>query len=57
MISAPLERRSVTLGVMSDFILRQPERESDRDNQLRMLCAVPVTTETVKVRGRRHSPV
>lgn len=44
---------SNTLGVMSDFILRQPERESDRDNQLRMLCAVPVTTETVKVLRER----
>lgn len=36
-----------TLGVMSDFVLRQPRRADDSDNQLRMLCAVPVTEETV----------
>jgi carnitine-CoA ligase len=35
------------LGVMNDFILRQPAKPTDRDNSLRMLCAVPVTEETV----------
>ncbi len=36
------------LGVMNDFVLRQPEREEDRDNHLRMVCAVPVTDETME---------
>jgi carnitine-CoA ligase len=42
-----------TLGVMSDFILRQPALATDRDNQLRLLCAVPVTDETVRVLRER----
>ena len=37
-----------TLGVMSDFVLRQPARDTDRDNKLRMLCAVPVVEETLQ---------
>lgn len=37
-----------TLGVMSDFVLRQPVRETDRDNKLRILCAVPVVEETLQ---------
>jgi len=39
---------SNTLGVMSDFILRQPAAPSDRDNRLRLLCAVPVVEETLQ---------
>jgi crotonobetaine/carnitine-CoA ligase len=38
-----------TLGVMNDFILRQPPRPDDRDNELRILSAVPVTHETVQM--------
>jgi carnitine-CoA ligase len=38
-----------TLGVMNDFVLRQPAKETDRDNNLRILCAVPVVEETVAV--------
>lgn len=44
-----------TLGVMSDFILRQPPQPTDRDNQLRLLCAVPVTTETVATLRERFA--
>jgi crotonobetaine/carnitine-CoA ligase len=36
-----------SLGVMNDFILRQPARPSDRDNKLRMMSALPVTEETL----------
>ena len=36
------------LGVMNDFVLRQPARNSDRDNNLRMVSAVPVTDETLE---------
>lgn len=36
-----------TLGVMTDFILRQAPKPSDRDNQLRLLSAVPVTEGTL----------
>ena len=36
-----------TLGVMNDFILKQPEKASDKDHELRLLCAVPVTEETL----------
>ena len=36
-----------TLGVMNDFILRQPEKPEDRDNKLRMVSALPVTEETL----------
>ncbi|NKC16728.1 MAG: AMP-binding protein [Gammaproteobacteria bacterium] len=36
------------LGVMNDFILRQPAKPTDADNDLRMLCAVPVTADTVE---------
>lgn len=37
-----------TLGVMSDFVLKQPARDTDRDNKLRILCAVPVVEETLQ---------
>jgi len=35
------------LGVMNDFVLRQPAKDTDTDNNLRMVCAVPVTEETM----------
>lgn len=37
-----------SLGVMNDFILRQPPKPADRDNKLRMMSALPVTEETLK---------
>ncbi|MEM7407057.1 MAG: AMP-binding protein [Pseudomonadota bacterium] len=37
-----------TLGVMSDFVLRQPPHPEDRNNNLRLLCAVPVVEETLQ---------
>ncbi|ETX01111.1 MAG: hypothetical protein ETSY1_08670 [Candidatus Entotheonella factor] len=37
-----------SLGVMNDFILRQPPKDTDRDNQLRMMSALPVTEDTLK---------
>jgi crotonobetaine/carnitine-CoA ligase len=37
-----------SLGVMNDFILRQPPKPTDRDNQLRMMSALPVTEDTLK---------
>lgn len=42
-------RATVTnmLGVMTDFVLRQPPKPSDREHQLRMLSAVPVTADTL----------
>ncbi len=36
------------LGVMTDFVLRQPAKATDTDNNLRMVCAVPVTDETLE---------
>jgi crotonobetaine/carnitine-CoA ligase len=42
-----------TLGVMTDFVLRQPPKPSDRDNQLRLLCAVPVTADTLRALRQR----
>jgi carnitine-CoA ligase len=36
------------LGVMNDFVLRQPAKDADRDNNLRMVSAVPVTDETLE---------
>jgi crotonobetaine/carnitine-CoA ligase len=35
------------LGVMNDFVLRQPAKTSDTDNKLRIVSAVPVTDETL----------
>jgi crotonobetaine/carnitine-CoA ligase len=34
-----------TLGVMTEFIYRQPERPEDGDNRLRVICAVPNPAE------------
>ncbi len=34
-----------TLGVMTEFIFRQPERSEDADNALRLICAVPSPPE------------
>ena len=36
------------LGVMNDFVLRQPVKETDTDNKLRIVSAVPVTDETLE---------
>ncbi|MDP6564652.1 MAG: AMP-binding protein [Alphaproteobacteria bacterium] len=36
------------LGVMNDFVLRQPAKATDTDNDLRMVCALPVTDETLE---------
>lgn len=45
------------LGVMNDFVLRQPEKPTDRDNKLRMISAVPVTDETLQaLRSRFDVP-
>lgn len=42
-----------TLGVMNDFILRQPPQPGDRDNKLRMMSALPVTEETLSLLRER----
>jgi crotonobetaine/carnitine-CoA ligase len=34
-----------TLGVMTDFVWRQPPRPEDSDHKLRMVCAVPSAAE------------
>ena len=44
-----------TLGVMSDFILKQPPQPDDKDHCLRLLCAVPVTDETLDAFRRRFA--
>jgi crotonobetaine/carnitine-CoA ligase len=36
-----------SLGVMNDFILRQPSKPTDIDNKLRMMSALPVTEDTL----------
>ncbi len=36
------------LGVMNDFVLRQPAKNTDTDNELRIVSAVPVTDETLE---------
>ena len=38
---------SNTLGVMNEFIIRQPPRPTDADHHLRLLLAIPVTEEIV----------
>ena len=43
------------LGVMNDFVLRQPANNTDTDNNLRMVCAVPVTDETLEVLRTRFA--
>jgi crotonobetaine/carnitine-CoA ligase len=35
------------LGVMNDFVLAQPLKPHEGDNKLRMVCAVPVTDDTL----------
>ncbi|MDF1719153.1 MAG: AMP-binding protein [Minwuia sp.] len=35
------------LGAMNDFVLSQPARPDDADNKLRILCALPVTNDTM----------
>jgi len=46
-----------SLGVMNDFILRQPAKPTDRDHKLRMMSALPVTAETLHaLRERFHIP-
>ncbi|MBI3993877.1 MAG: AMP-binding protein [Candidatus Lambdaproteobacteria bacterium] len=42
-----------TLGVMNEFILRQPPQPQERDNRLRLLLAIPVTEDTVARFHRR----
>lgn len=42
-----------TLGVMTDFIFRQPERPDDGDNRLRVICAVPAPAEIGEAFERR----
>jgi len=41
------------LGVMNDFVLRQPARPDDQNNRLRMLSAVPVTDDTLAAMRER----
>ncbi len=36
-----------SLGVMNDFILRQPPKPTDTDNKLRIMSALPVTEDTL----------
>ena len=35
------------LGAMNDFVLAQPPKPYEGDNKLRMICALPVTNETL----------
>jgi crotonobetaine/carnitine-CoA ligase len=44
-----------SLGVMNDFILRQPARPTDRHNKLRMMSALPVTEETLTALRERFA--
>ena len=46
-----------TLGVMNDFVLKQPVKEGERDNDLRILCAVPVVEETLAAFRERFGKV
>jgi len=34
-----------TLGVMTEFVYRQPERPEDKDHRLRVICAIPTPNE------------
>jgi len=43
------------LGVMNDFVLRQPAKPTDADNKLRMISAVPVTDETLRAMRERFA--
>ena len=45
------------LGAMNDFVLAQPACDSDDKNQLRMVCALPVSDQTLnKLRTRFKIP-
>ena len=44
-----------TLGVMTEFIYRQPERPEDGDNRLRLICAVPAPAELREAFERRFN--
>ncbi len=44
-----------TLGVMTDFIHRQPPRPDDGDNDLRVICAVPTPAEIREELERRFN--
>lgn len=41
------------LGVMNDFVLAQPRRPDDADNNLRAMCALPVTHDTMTALSER----
>lgn len=43
------------LGVMNDFVLSQPAKETDTDNKLRIVCAVPLTNDTMESLRRRFA--
>lgn len=43
------------LGVMNDFVLRQPAKPTDTDNALRLVSAVPVTDETLAALRERFA--
>ena len=42
------------LGVMNDFILRQPPKPTDTDHKLRIMTAIPVTAETQQAMRQRY---
>jgi crotonobetaine/carnitine-CoA ligase len=44
-----------SLGVMNDFILRQPPKPTDTDNKLRMMSALPVTEDTLAALRERFN--
>jgi crotonobetaine/carnitine-CoA ligase len=45
------------LGIMNDFVLRQPAKPTAADNDLRMVCALPVTADTLQaLRSRIDIP-
>ena len=45
------------LGAMNDFVLAQPACDSDGKNHLRMVCALPVSDQTLnKLRTRFKIP-
>ena len=43
------------LGVMNDFVLSQPAKATDTDNKLRIVCAVPLTNDTMENLRRRFA--
>ena len=45
------------LGAMNDFVLAQPVCDSDSNNHLRMVCALPVSDQTLhKLKTRFKIP-